>query len=193
MPAFFILLSVLVSGSGLCGMDNAAEQAENKQSQEQEDLRQSEVKDDVIIIANIDTSAELSISSEDLKAVFLGKKTAIDQCTVVIAIQKDGKSHENFLKKYIDKTPSQYKMYWKQRVFSGAGHFPKTFQTEKSLIDYVTRTKGTIGYISSRKKAEADKIRFVQVKEATKDAAHTKPEPYSESPSSGGSRINEEH
>jgi ABC-type phosphate transport system substrate-binding protein len=170
-------LFIPVAGSELRGIENA---------REQNGVVQSEVEDGLTIIANTGISAEVLVSGEELKAIFLGKKTSIDQCTVVIAIQKDGEVHKSFLKKYIDKTPSQYKMYWKQRVFSGAGHFPKTFQTEKSLIDYVSRTKGAIGYISSRKKVETDKVKFVQIKETINSVTHTKPEPNDKQPSPRG-------
>ena len=50
---------------------------------------------------------------------------------------------------------SKFKEHWTKKVFSGYGVAPVKFNSDKELIEYVTRMKGGIGVIS---KAEAANI-----------------------------------
>ena len=46
-------------------------------------------------------------------------------------------------------------------MFTGKGNPPKSFDTEEALIDYVAKTSGTIGYVSTT----AIKVKQVNVSE----------------------------
>jgi len=39
--------------------------------------------------------------------------------------------------------------YWQQQVFSGRGHPPPVLPSDAAVIEYVARTPGAIGYVSS--------------------------------------------
>jgi hypothetical protein len=62
------------------------------------------------------------------------------------------------VKAYTQKTPSQFKSYWKKLVFTGKGSAPKSFHTDAEVIRYVAETPGAISYISSETRPENVKI-----------------------------------
>lgn len=59
-----------------------------------------------------------------------------------------GDAHKAFLKKFVNKTPIQFTTYWKKQVYTGKAYRPKSFATEKELIDYVVSHDGSVGYVS---------------------------------------------
>jgi ABC-type phosphate transport system substrate-binding protein len=104
---------------------------------------------EVIVIVNAETP-DNSLSAADLKAVYLGKKTFWSGgLKIALDVLSEGAVHEEFLKKYVGKTPEQFKNYWNQILYTGAGIPPTPFKTEKDLVDHVQKTKGAIGYIDA--------------------------------------------
>jgi ABC-type phosphate transport system substrate-binding protein len=104
---------------------------------------------DVLIIANPDTPVS-SLKKKEIKDIFTGKMTRWNSSgKIIIATLKDSELHREFLRQYVKKTPSQFKNYWRRKVFTGEGRLPKIFKTEAGLIDFVASTKGAVGYISS--------------------------------------------
>lgn len=90
------------------------------------------------------------LSKKDVRNIFLGKKTTWDDNTkIVFVIQEDTPTHEAFLEKYLRKSPSQFKRYWKDKVFTGKGSLPQAFASEQNLIKFVSETKGALGYVSA--------------------------------------------
>lgn len=116
---------------------------------------------DVFIIGNKSISAT-NISPEDIQDIFLGKKTKLsDRSTISFVIQKDGDTHQEFLKLYIKRSESQFKNYWKRMLFTGKGSIPQSFASDEALIKHVSETKGVIGYVS--KKPESDNIKIINI------------------------------
>ena len=108
---------------------------------------------EVLIITN-KSVGEKALSSKDIKNIFLGNTQKWqDLTTIYFVILDDDNIHPDFLKSYINKTPSQFKAYWRNRVFSGKGEFPKELKTSSEIVDYVANTKGAIGYINSNSPA----------------------------------------
>ena len=104
-----------------------------------------------IVISN---SATKSLSSDDIKNVFLGKKSTLTTGEkVILATLANGEVHTTFMEQTLGKQPDQFSVYWKQLVFTGRGSMPKSFDTEQDLIDYVAKTKGAVGYVSAEKKS----------------------------------------
>ena len=101
---------------------------------------------DVIIIAHKD-NPESSISARELQEIFLGKRVQWkDNSTIHPSTVKGGPLHEDFLKQYVKKSPSQWIAYWKRIVFTGNGTPPKQFASQEELLEYVANTRGAIGY-----------------------------------------------
>lgn len=117
--------------------------------------------EDVIIVANKNAPAD-TMSYRDIKNIFLGHKTKWSNGQkIIIASLSGSETHKTFLKKYIQKSPSQFKRYYKSLVFTGKGKMPRSFSTQESALKFVTNTDGAIGYISSQ--LANDGVRIVTV------------------------------
>ncbi len=104
------------------------------------------------IITNSDTQLS-SLKAKEVKDIFTGKKTRWNAKTkIILAVLQDSKIHKIFLKTFVKKTPTQFRNFWRRKVFIGEGKIPKTFKSEAGLIDFVARTKGAVGYISTSTK-----------------------------------------
>ncbi|MGE5341552.1 MAG: hypothetical protein ACM3SY_08720 [Candidatus Omnitrophota bacterium] len=90
-----------------------------------------------------------SINARILRNIYLGKQTIWpDNKTMQVAMLKQGKVHEKFLKTIVQQNASQFSLYWKNLTFTGTGVAPKVFDTEEELKAFVKSTPGSIGYIS---------------------------------------------
>ncbi len=63
-------------------------------------------------------------------------------------ILKKSGTHAEFTETYTNKTVAQFTNWWKRMLFSGKGRMPKCFKTEEKLMNFITKTEGSIGYIS---------------------------------------------
>ena len=104
------------------------------------------------IIANRSVPVDC-IKRSDLKKIFLGKKTFWENDEKIIPVLVDKKDiHNVFVRKIIKKTPSQFSTYWKRMIFTGRSKTLKTLKDEQAILNYITVTKGAIGYISKSNK-----------------------------------------
>jgi ABC-type phosphate transport system substrate-binding protein len=103
---------------------------------------------DVLIIANNETRLT-SLKKKDIRDIFTGKRKRWENDgKITLAVLKNSTVHKQFLRQFVSKTPSQFRRYWREKVFTGEGKIPRVFKTEKSLVDFVANTRGAIGYIS---------------------------------------------
>ncbi len=104
---------------------------------------------EVVIIGNSSVSTS-SLSQEDVSYIFLGKKRIWeDGERITFAIQKKSDTHDEFLKQYVKKTPTQFSNYWKKQIFTGKGSSPHAVNTDQEMLKFVAETKGAVGYVSS--------------------------------------------
>ncbi len=104
---------------------------------------------DVVIIANSNAPAG-SLTSDDIKNIFLAKKTQWDDgAKINFVTLKAGQTHTDFLKNYLGKSSSQFQRYFRTLVFTGKGKVPQSFDSEEGIVGYVAGTDGAIGYVSS--------------------------------------------
>jgi ABC-type phosphate transport system substrate-binding protein len=102
-----------------------------------------------VIIANKDVPAS-DLTSGDVKQIFLGSKTTWENGEkIVFVVQDRTEAGKYFLKTYVKKSASQYDNYWKKQVFTGKGKAPMSFSSDQELVEYVARTPGAVGYVSS--------------------------------------------
>jgi ABC-type phosphate transport system substrate-binding protein len=117
---------------------------------------------DVKVIANSSVKAE-GVSQDELKGVFLSTKTSLsDGSHVEPVLLKSGAAHEAFLKEYVGKTGNALETYYRSLVFTGKGSMPKTLASDAEVVDYVSKTKGAIGYVSAD--AGTDGVKVLEVK-----------------------------
>lgn len=102
-----------------------------------------------IIIAHPKVALD-SLSSNELKNIFLGKKTYWPNGErIVVVMQKSGIVHDNFLNEHIDMTAIAFRNYWRKRVFSGVGLPPESFDSDSDIVRYVAAMPGAISYIAN--------------------------------------------
>jgi hypothetical protein len=104
---------------------------------------------DFKVIANPSVGV-VAVSSEDLKSVFLGTKSSIgDGGHVSPVLEKGGPAHEAFLKECVGKTDAALSNYYRSLVFTGKGSMPKTLSSDADVVEYVAKTRGTVGYVGA--------------------------------------------
>lgn len=113
---------------------------------------------DLKVIANPSVAAS-SVSSDDLKGVFLATKTSLsDGSHVEPVLEKDGPVHEAFLKEFVGKTDAALQTYYRSLVFTGKASMPKQLASDADVMAYVAKTKGAIGYVSSATSTSGVKV-----------------------------------
>jgi hypothetical protein len=116
---------------------------------------------DVKVIANSSVSAS-TVSSGDVKDVFLLDKDSLGGSHVEPVLIKGGPSHEAFLKEYVGRSDSALQAFYRSVVFTGKGSMPKTLSSDAEVVAYVAKTKGAVGYVSSA--AGTEGVKVLQVK-----------------------------
>lgn len=117
--------------------------------------------EDFKVIANSSISTS-SISADELKNIFLLTSTSVGGAHVEPVLSKGGAVHEAFLKQCVGKSGSALSTYYRSLVFTGKALMPKSFASDDEVSDYVAKTKGAIGYVSSG--AAASGVKTLAVK-----------------------------
>jgi ABC-type phosphate transport system substrate-binding protein len=95
-----------------------------------------------------------SLTDQEVQNIYLGKKTQWDDGkSITVVTTGNDLLHEAFLKRFIKKTPSQFRIFWKKMEFTGTGTTPNEIATEDAVIEFVKKTEGAMGYVSSEKAA----------------------------------------
>ncbi len=101
----------------------------------------------VVVIANKNFGSS-DISAEDLAAVFLGKKSTWSSGEdAVFVVYDDEQAQENFMVRYLQKKPSQFKSYWKKQVFTGKGRMPKYLKSKEDVLQFVENNPGAVSFL----------------------------------------------
>jgi ABC-type phosphate transport system substrate-binding protein len=112
-----------------------------------------------VVIITHPANKQNEVSSDFIKKVYLNKITRWDSGSLItLTYIKKGPVHNDFLKKYVGKSTSRFKRFWKKMVFTGRGTQPKTFKDEEGLIDYIKENKSSIGYVDKENISDGVKI-----------------------------------
>ena len=107
-------------------------------------------QDNYIIVANKSVQDQF-LSRSTLENIFLGKKSRWnDGIQIVPVTLKEGAAHESFINEVIHKSVNAYMNYWRKMIFTGKGVMPIAFENDIEVMNYINRTEGAIGYISSK-------------------------------------------
>lgn len=102
---------------------------------------------EIIVIAH--KEVQPALDKDELKQIFLGKKTRWDdKGQITFVLPSDKQLCAEFFKEYLGKSSSQYLNFWKKQVFTGKGRMPRFFQTEDELIRFVAQNQGAISFIT---------------------------------------------
>ncbi len=69
--------------------------------------------------------------------------------TIIVVMHKKGEIHNKFAEDIVGITHSKLRDIWRNVIFTGLGKPPRIFRNETDLVEYVSKTKGAIGYISA--------------------------------------------
>ncbi len=112
---------------------------------------------DVKLVANPSVRID-TISTAEVKLVFLEEKISLEGSHVEPVLEKDGPVHEAFLQEYLCKSEDDLQDYYRALVFTGRGAMPKTLGSDAEVVAYVARTRGAIGYVGSAASVEGVKV-----------------------------------
>ena len=98
---------------------------------------------DMVVISHPGTT----ISAGEVKDIFLGDKQFAGG-TKLIPVD-NAPSQDNFLSKFLDMTKSKYSSAWTKKSFRDGLIPPVMKSNDAEVIDYVKRTPGAVGYVSS--------------------------------------------
>ena len=103
----------------------------------------------VIIITNKSVN-EAKLTKAEIQKIFLGKENQWPDNTKIHVVNlKNEEVHKAFLEEYIGRSATQYKNWWKKMLFTGKGEPPEEFDSVEALVEFVSKTKGAIGYIDT--------------------------------------------
>lgn len=66
----------------------------------------------------------------------------------LVTMADDHPVHINFVQATVRLFPHKLRKNWDKLIYSGTGQAPIEVKTEAEMIDYVSKTPGTIGYVS---------------------------------------------
>ncbi len=111
-----------------------------------------------VLIVHPDIAVD-ALTRTEVKKIFLGNKSRWpDNQRIQFVTLKNGAAHDAFVREYVEKTPSQFTIYWKKMVFTGRGRIPPTLAGPEAVVDFVARTPGAVGYVPESTADETVKI-----------------------------------
>lgn len=99
-----------------------------------------------------------SLDAKEVKKIFLGKSKRFPSGEQVDLFVHSGASAEEFNKKILKKSPSQFKAYWSKLAFSGKAKPPNKVSNDKEVKHLVSFNTGAIGYIDASQVDDSVKV-----------------------------------
>jgi hypothetical protein len=103
---------------------------------------------DFQVVASKDVAAD-SISTDELKRIFMLSKNSIGATKVTPVVQKAGAAHDAILKECLGMSPDELQTHYKSLVFTGKAVAPKAVASDAEVISFVAMSKNAVGYVSA--------------------------------------------
>jgi ABC-type phosphate transport system substrate-binding protein len=105
------------------------------------------------------------LSKNELASIFLGKKTNWEDGTRINIgyMINNSQKMEKFFEEYVGKSHRRFKKYWVKKVFAGYGIAPKLFRDVENAVDFVSRYKGGIAYVTLSEGTKLENVRTIRV------------------------------
>jgi len=117
---------------------------------------------EILIIANNHTPVD-SLHRTVIADIYQSRRGKWDNGQKIkVVMLKNGPTHEAFIEEIVKTTPMKLRILWKKIIFSGAGTLPRILKSEEKLVEFVSATKGAIGYINAATRHENVKVITVQ-------------------------------
>jgi ABC-type phosphate transport system substrate-binding protein len=116
--------------------------------------------DGVVVVTNKGVAAGV-VKAEMIKKIYSGHVTKWpDNQAIIVSVMEGSDAHKEFLKTYVNKSDAQFSSTWKKMMFTGQASYPKNFNNAQSLVDFVAKTPGAIGYVDAE--AKTDEVNVVK-------------------------------
>ena len=102
--------------------------------------------DDIILVVSKENSLN-KVSKSELKKLYIGKQTTLDNTFINPTILKVKSIHKVFLEEYLQLNARQFARIWQKLVFTGKGQMPNQYTSEQELIRILTDNPEKVGYI----------------------------------------------
>ena len=89
----------------------------------------------------------VTLTGTEVKEVYLGDK--VFSGSVKLVPVDNAAAREAFLSKVMGMTPSKYESVWTKKAFRDALNPPNLLSTDAQVVEFVKRTIGTVGYVST--------------------------------------------
>lgn len=99
---------------------------------------------DIVIISN----PEISVSSDEVRDIFLGEKQFAGSTKLVVI--DNAALQGNFLSQVMHMDAPKYNGIWTKKSFRDGLTPPAVKSGDAEVIEYIKRTPGSIGYVSTR-------------------------------------------
>jgi hypothetical protein len=97
-----------------------------------------------------DDSPQRQGSRNDLERIFLGKKTlsSTGERILPILLAINDPTVEEFMRDVLQRSPMQYRAYWRWRLFSGGGTPPQIFGTQDEILSFMKNRPNAIAIVA---------------------------------------------
>ena len=101
-----------------------------------------------------------NIDQKSIENIYLGKAKTFPSGASVLPVNLESSiaTREEFDSKALNKSSSQLKSYWAQKVFTGKGTPPKEASSVAEMLELVSSNPNIIGYIDSSAVTDAVKV-----------------------------------
>ncbi len=110
---------------------------------------------------------EVSVSTSDIKSIFLGKRSLWDnkQPILLCLVNQNEKDLDSFLRQFVGKNTRSYNRFWTKRLFSGeSSAIPEKFASKEKAFKYLENRENVICYIGKGAAIVPDSVSLLEIK-----------------------------
>ena len=118
---------------------------------------------DVVVIVHPSNPAQ-AVTRELLAQIYLKKVTRWpdQELAKPVDLRFGSPLRAEFSERVLQRSMETVRIYWQQRIFSGRDLPPPELASEQAVVEYVARTRGAVGYVSTL--AKLDNVKVLDVK-----------------------------
>ena len=121
----------------------------------------SSINADSIIIKTQHCSFE-SLEEKQIKYIFLGKLTNINNQTITPINSNNEKTYSDFTEKYLRKSPSKVRTYWTRMLFTGKAKPPMSIDIKMDTKQLLLENKCFVTYTENHPIEGWDKVEIIK-------------------------------
>jgi len=115
---------------------------------------------DIVIVAHSDINKEF-LTKTNIQKIYRGNKSSLptnksDNVKMRLVLLNDENKLKEFTKELLNMDTSEFRRIWKTMLFTGRGLQPLKLPTQQEVVDFVRKTKGTIGFVTKEDLTELD-------------------------------------